>query len=338
MANEMLEKDKKRKKMILAIILVLAVIVIIVFGILFTELSKYIWPEVETPVNENNGYQLSKDGTVTIDGITYKQKDDGNFLVLSAEKTISNIDIRSKINETDEVVVNEIGEKAFEGCTNLTILNISSTITKIGDYAFSGCNQLSTITIPYSVTEIGNSCFYECNSLSSIKVAVANEHFTSENGILYDIDRKKLYVYPYSKTDEEYKLSDTLESIENNAFRGFEKLKTVSLPESLTNIGDGAFENCINLDTVLICKNVTSIGSNAFSNCSTSLIIYGEKGSYAETYAKENNITFKSSSEMPIKTETNNNTTTNTNNTSVTDITGGTTNTSNVLRNLIEIQ
>ena len=314
-----MSNDKKRRKLILAIVIVLVLINIIVFSILFTDLSKYIWPEKPTIV-EDKGYQLSKDGTVTIDGITYKKKDDGNFIVLSAEKTLTNADIRSKINEEDLTNVNEIGEKAFENCTEITQINIASTITKINSYAFSGCSKLTTITIPYSVTEIGESCFVGCKSLTSIKVDVSNTKFTQYNGVLYDNEGKKLYAYPYSKTDEQYKLADNLESIEKNAFRGFENLKTVALPENLTSVGESAFEDCKNLENVLILKNVTSIGENAFNNCSKNLVIYGESGSYAETYAKENNITFKSSTERPNPTTNKEN---NKNEENKTDITNG---------------
>lgn len=348
MTNEMKVKDRRRKKLILIIVIVLVFINLVVFTILFTDLSKYIWPEKITPVEEDKGYQLSKDGTVTIDGITYKQKDDGNFLVLSADKTLSSADIRMKINEEDAVNVDEIEERAFENCTEITQINIASTITKINSYAFSGCSKLTTITIPYGVTEIGDSCFIGCKSLTSIKVNVANTNFTHYNGVLYDYEGKKLYAYPYSKTDEQYKLADNLESIEKNAFRGFENLKSVSLPENLTNVGESAFEDCINLDNVLILKNVTTIGPNAFNNCSKNLVIYGEKDSYAETYAKENNITFKLSNERPNSTinEENN---TDTQNKPVTDITGGgnttatqntVSNTTNIIenKNVIEIQ
>ena len=44
--------------------------------------------------------------------------------------------------------------------------------------------------------------------------------------------------------------------------------------------------------------SVTSIGKNAFSGC-RSLTIYGEEGSYAKTYAKQNNIPFVSTTATP---------------------------------------
>lgn len=353
--SKIVANDKKRNKMIFTVVIVLAVIFLLIYGILGIFLSKYILPENTTIDETDNGYNLSNDGTVNIDGIVYKKKDDGNFSVISADKEIVNGDIRDKINETDEYVVNEIGEKAFENCEKLTSIMIPDTIIKINNYAFHGCKALGTVTIPYSVEEIGDSCFYECDNLSSIKVAVANKKYTHHNGVLYDIEGKKLYVYPHNKSDEEYKLSDNLESIENNVFRGFEKLKSVTLPESVTHIGDTAFEGCKNLDSVLVPKSVTSIGSDAFSNCSEKLTIYGEKNSYAEEYAKKNNITFKLTEE---RTNTNENTTantitnTNTNSTStntmstnnITNNIGNNnsnntnTNSSNVIKSIIEIQ
>ena len=99
-------------------------------------------------------------------------------------------------------------------------------------------------------------------------------------------------------------LSDFVESIENSVFRGFENLRSVALPKNLTNLGESAFENCINLENVYIPASVETIGENAFENCNINLVIYGEEGSYAQTYATENGITFKSASEWPITTNT----------------------------------
>ena len=68
-------------------------------------------------------------------------------------------------------------------------------------------------------------------------------------------------------------------------------LTSITIPDSVTSIGNCAFYNCTSLTSITIPDSVTSIGYDAFSRC-TSLTIHGYSGSYAETYAKNNNIPF----------------------------------------------
>ena len=65
----------------------------------------------------------------------------------------------------------------------------------------------------------------------------------------------------------------------------------VTIPDSVTSIGDWAFSGCSGLTSVTIPEGVTSIGKWSFSNC-YDLTIHAPAGSYAEEYAKENNIPF----------------------------------------------
>ena len=69
------------------------------------------------------------------------------------------------------------------------------------------------------------------------------------------------------------------------------KLEKIILPESVTSIGQNAFAFCTNLLEVTIPGSVTSIDSSAFFEC-PNVKIKAPAGSYAETYAKENNIPF----------------------------------------------
>ncbi|MDE6760055.1 MAG: leucine-rich repeat domain-containing protein [Lachnospiraceae bacterium] len=62
--------------------------------------------------------------------------------------------------------------------------------------------------------------------------------------------------------------------------------------KKVTSIGDSAFWLCSGLTSVTIPDSVTSIGYGAFSGCDNVILIV-EKDSYAEQYAKDNNIPYQ---------------------------------------------
>ena len=152
--------------------------------------------------------------------------------------------------------VTDIDNSAFHNCVSLTDVTIPNSVTRIGDYAFCSCKSLTSVTIPNSVTRIGDAAFRDCKSFTSVTI-------------------------PNSVT-----------RIGDYAFDNCVSLTDVTIPNSATRIGDRAFNACPSLTSVTIPESVTSIGDKAFWGCD-SLVIYGSAGSYAEKYAKENNIPFE---------------------------------------------
>lgn len=78
-------------------------------------------------------------------------------------------------------------------------------------------------------------------------------------------------------------------------WKAFEKNKTMEtliLCEGITTIGYSVARGCKMLKIVRIPGSVVEIGDMSFVECSSELTIYAPAGSYAETYAKENNIPF----------------------------------------------
>ena len=78
------------------------------------------------------------------------------------------------------------------------------------------------------------------------------------------------------------------------AFSGCGSLKTWILPNSITQIDDEAFDNCTSLEIRHIHESVVSIRSGSFQSIRKypNLTIHASAGSYAESFAKENNIPF----------------------------------------------
>ena len=87
--------------------------------------------------------------------------------------------------------------------------------------------------------------------------------------------------------------------ITDQMFYNCTSLDKVYLPAGTSAIGKSAFAECKSLSEVYIPTSVTSIASNAFRN-SPNVTIKGSYGSYAEEYAKANNIPFNGISNYKI--------------------------------------
>ena len=149
-----------------------------------------------------------------------------------------------------------IGDFAFEGCQNLTYIEIPNSVTSIGEYAFSVCPNLISIEIPNSVTSIGCDAFSDCTSLTSIEIP---------NSVT-SIGERAFYNCT-SLTNIE--IGENVASIGKSAFEDCEKLTRIVIPHNVTTIGERVFYNCTSLTSIEIPNSVTSIGCDAFSGCTS---------------------------------------------------------------------
>lgn len=229
-------------------------------------------------VNENDeaiitGYAESVDKST----ISIPSKIDGHPVTMLFYYAFSGLENTKTINIPDSVKV--IGSEAFAWCENLQTINIPNSVTTIDVTAFAGNDKLQSITIPNSVTELGAGAFILDENLTSVTLpnTISSIPYGTFAGC---ISLKKIDIPSSVKTIEDEAFSMT----------GFTEF---TVPDTVTTIGDGAFSDCENLVKVTIPKTVTEIGDDIFEGGSKDVTIYGEKGSYAETYANKNDIQFK---------------------------------------------
>lgn len=90
--------------------------------------------------------------------------------------------------------------------------------------------KIKRITLTRNVEQI-NFDFSYCTKLQEINVDTDNSYFLSENGILFDKDKKKLISYPPDKEQEKLVIPKEIERIDCN-FGYCTKLKKISVDEN----------------------------------------------------------------------------------------------------------
>ena len=172
-----------------------------------------------------------------------------------------------------------IGNSAFSGCTSLTQIELPEGVTSIGGGAFKGCTSLMQIELPESVTSIGGGAFKGCTSLTQIELpesvtsigSGAFEGCTSLTQIELPESVTSIDGFAFSGCTslKQIELSEGVTSIGSWAFCGCTSLKQIELPEGVTSIGGGAFYGCTSLTQIELPEGVTSIGDSAFSGCTS---------------------------------------------------------------------
>ncbi len=147
----------------------------------------------------------------------------------------------------------EIGESAFNGCTNLTSVIFGSQLKKIGNNAFYNCEGLTDIYLPDYMEEIGENTFANCKN-------IANVHFS--------LNLKNIGAMSFMECVnlQEVILPEGLISLGMKAFFNAKGVKKVVLPASLSDIQSEAFSNCVSLMEIYeYAVNIPTFGSDVFN-------------------------------------------------------------------------
>ena len=163
----------------------------------------------------------------------------------------------------------EIGSSAFEGCSELSAIEIPNSVNKIGYAAFRNCKALKSITIPSNVETIGGEAFNGCSALTSVTIAngvrniggyvFANCSSLTKIVVPDSVRNMANHVFYNCSALESAKLSENVATIPDDTFAYCYSLKSVAFSSSLTYVGDYAFENCKSLTTITFPKTITGI-------------------------------------------------------------------------------
>ena len=229
--------------------------------------------------------------------------------------------------------VREIAKEAFWGCSSLANIVFPETLKRIGHNAFFDCRALAKIVIPSGVQEIDSKPFYsnkiEVDVRNPFFTSEDGVLFDkNRETLLYVPNQKTLETYSTPQSVraigifafascaslKRVFLSNNVKSIAYGAFSNCSSLSKIVVPEGVTTIngntfnkcsslieialsegtekiGGGAFQGCSSLKEIVIPKSVHEIAVDAFKECSAVLRVH--KGSYAETWAHQNNRKFE---------------------------------------------
>lgn len=167
--------------------------------------------------------------------------------------------------------VTRISRYALDFSGQLRTVNFKASVKKIPDHCFSNCYKLRSVTISGKAEKIGEFAFSRCYGLKKFPVCpgVRSLDFKSfmESGL------------------QEVKLSDSITTVDYWAFKGCEKLKTVTIGKNVRTLRRNAFSGCSKLTNFIVSPSNTHFATDngaLFDHARHTLIIcpMGKKGTY----------------------------------------------------------
>ena len=152
----------------------------------------------------------------------------------------------------------ELGQCAFMNCTSLRSIKIPPNVTSIENHAFEGCTTLSLVELSEALITIGERAFFDCSSLTTIKIP---PNVTTIDEEAFDGCELLLAV----------QLNNVLHYLGKDAFNSCFCLTFIEIPGSITMVGRRTFYNCSSLKMTILNEGTELIAEDAFSDCDTLL-------------------------------------------------------------------
>ena len=224
-------------------------------------------------------WTLDEAGTMTFTGSGWMEET--TQLPGGEYSTVPQYDWRPYKDRIHRVVIGEgitsVGYDAFNGCKNLTEVELPQSLKVIGSYAFIYCPALTSIDLPTTnelyiddhaftssglteivlpdnVTDVGVGAFSGCTDLTRAKLS-GNQFYMLRESVFGNCTSLKEIDFGTSVT----RINDS--ALYNTGF------ETLVIPDTITFLGDHALANCKNLTELDLGDGMAIIMDSALQSC-----------------------------------------------------------------------
>lgn len=202
---------------------------------------------------------------------TFKTSFDFSTAITSEINVYGYFDFNNRITYTIEdgkIIINNFDLLDIE---NLVIPENLNEKKVVSIRNFTNYEKVRKVVISNNLIDLKFDIFNKFNGLKEIKVLEANANYASLDGVLYDKDIKNLLIYPNDKTEESFKIPQSVITISDNAFSFCKNLMKLDL-SNILSLGKEVFSNS-SIVSLIINKDGIEKNSETFKDCNGSLKI-----------------------------------------------------------------
>lgn len=230
------------------------------------------------PSYKGNGMLVDKFG-----GLYSGEDAEGDIVIPDNVKEIKNGAFADNTKITSITIpksVKKIGRRAFSGCSNLKNVTLEEGLEFIGNEAFI-YSGIKKIRIPRSIEDFGKDVFLGCSSLEDAsnrdnglivnKNGVLCSGITAKGDVVIPNEVKEIQEYAFFGNNKikSLSISGNTKIIRGKAFQDCTSLLKLTLEEGIESIESTAFFNCDKLAEVILPNSIKTIEDNAFGECSS---------------------------------------------------------------------